>query len=75
MPVPMVSVNGKPCDVRDDDTTKDGLRLISFRVPATALAGNEVHQIRAISKGQNALTIRRVEVSFREPSGESGKTP
>jgi len=76
MPVPMVWVNGNACEVRNDDTTKDGLRLISFNVPATALAaGTEVHEIKAASKGQNALTIQRLEVSLREPGGEHGSVP
>ena len=73
--VPTVSVNGKPCKVRNDDTTKAGLRLMSFSVPATALAGIEVHEIKAAGKGQNTLTIQRLEMSLREPSGEDGSEP
>ena len=67
-PLPTALVNGKPCKVRGDDATKDGLRLISFNVPTTALAGIEVHEIRITSTGQDPLTIRRVEVSLREPA-------
>ena len=67
-------MNGQPCEVRSD-TTQDGLRLVSFRVPAAALAGIECHQIKLTSKDQNALTIHRVEMSLREPSGVSGQTP
>ena len=66
-PAPAASVNGQPCEVRSD-ATKDGLRLVSFSVPATALAGTESHQIKLASKDQNALTIHRVEMSLREPS-------
>jgi hypothetical protein len=73
-PVPAASVNGKPCDVRSD-VTKDGLRLVLFGVPATALAGAESHQIKLASEDQKALTIRRVEMSLREPSGANGKAP
>ena len=71
-PVPAASVNGKPCEVRSD-VTKDGLRLVSFGVTATALAGTESHQIKLASKDQRALTIRRVEMSLREPSSEGSK--
>ena len=72
--VPTALVNGNPCEVRSD-VRKDGLRLVSFSVPATALAGTESHQITLASKDQNALTIQRVEMSLREPGGASGKTP
>jgi hypothetical protein len=71
-PAPTASVNGKPCEVRSD-ATKDGLRLLSFSVPAAALTGAESHQIKLASKDQSTLTIRRVEMSLREPSGASGK--
>jgi len=74
-PTPVVWVNGNACEVRNDDTTTDGLRLISFSVPATALAGTEVHQIKAASTGQNALTIQRLEMSLRVPGGEHGGAP
>jgi hypothetical protein len=37
---PTASVNSKPCEIHSD-VTKDGLRLVSFSVPATALAGAE----------------------------------
>jgi len=71
---PAASVNGQPCEVRSD-ATQDGLRLVSFGVPATALAGTECHQIKLACKDQNALTIHRVEMSLREPSRASGKAP
>jgi len=74
-PTPVVWVNGNACEVRNDDTTTDGLRLISFSVPATALAGTEVHQIKAASTGENALTIQRLEMSLRVPGGEHGGAP
>jgi hypothetical protein len=67
-PVPWVWVNGEACQVRSDDTTKDGSRLISFRVPTAALVRTEVHEIKAASKGEDALTIQRLEVSLRAPS-------
>ena len=73
-PAPTLSVNRKPCEVRSD-VTKDGLRLVSFGVPAMALAGAESHQIKLVSKDQKALTIRRVEMSLREPSGAGGRAP
>jgi hypothetical protein len=72
VPAPAASVNGKPCEVRSE-TTKDGLRLLSFNVPATALAGAASHQVKLASKDQSALTIHRVEMSLREPNGAGGK--
>jgi len=71
---PTASVNGKPCEVRSD-TTKDGLHVVSFGVPATALAGADCHQIKLASKDQRAQTIRRVEMSLRAPSGAGDKAP
>ena len=73
-PVPAASVNGTPCQVRGD-TTKEGLRLVSFCVPGTAWTGTEAHQIKLVSQNQNALTIHRLEMSLREPSGPSDKAP
>ncbi len=63
------SVNGKPCEVCND-TTKDGLRLVSFNVPIAALAGIEVHQIKVSSKERSVLTIQRVEMSLRAPTAD-----
>jgi hypothetical protein len=59
------SVNGKPCEICNE-TVKDGLRLVTFNVPTTALAGIEVHQIKLSSKDRSALTIQQVEISLRE---------
>ncbi len=62
---PAASVNGKRCEVCND-TVKDGLRLVSFSVPLTALAGIEVHQIKLSSKDRSVLTIQQMEMSLRE---------
>jgi hypothetical protein len=62
MPAPMVAVNGRPCEVCGDVITQD--RLVTFSVPMPALAGTEVHKIKIISKNQNVLTIKRLEISF-----------
>ena len=61
---PAASVNGKPCEV-GNDTVKEGLRLVSFDVPTTALAGIEVHQVKLSSKDQSVLTIQQMEMSLR----------
>ena len=61
----VASVNGKPCE-QSADAVKDGVRLVSFRVPPTALAGIEVHQIHVSSRERNVLTIQQVEMSLRE---------
>ena len=71
MPVPTVSVDGTPCKVRDD-ITKDELRLISFRIPVAALTATDVHEIKVVGKGSDALSVQRVEVSLRKPDGEDG---
>jgi hypothetical protein len=66
VPVPTVLFDGQPCEVRKDDATKEGVRTISFRVPATALGlpGTDVHEIKITGADQNSLTVRRVEVSL-----------
>jgi len=64
-PVPTVSVDGKPCEVRNDDKRKDGVRAISFSVPVVALAGTEDHMIKVTSKDQSPVTIQRVEVLLK----------
>lgn len=65
--VPEVLVNGKPCAIHSD-TTKDGLRLLSFHVPAAALKGKQAQSVRIASKDQSALKIERLEMSL-DPFG------
>lgn len=73
--VPAVFFDGKSCEVHNDETTQEGLRLISWRVPPTTSAGNDTHEVKVISKGLNNITIQRVEVSVREPRIEGNKAP
>ncbi len=64
-PVPVVSVNGKPCGVLRE-TAKDGSRLISFHVPTAAIMNTEVQKIKVASNDEKALTVQRVEMSLNE---------
>ena len=80
MPGLSVLVNGTPCKLLDEASAKDGLRLASFRVPASALRGNEVHQVKVASKEQTPLSIRKVEMLLRPPGkanteAEPGQNP
>ncbi len=68
MPGLSVLVNGTPCKLLDEESAKDGLRLASFRVPASALRGNEVHEVKVSGKEQTPLNIRKVEMLLRPPS-------
>ena len=65
MAIPTVLVNGQACTVRDN-TTKEGLRLISFGVPKAALAGAEVCEIKISSTDRKDLDARRVEMCLRK---------
>ena len=73
MPVPTVSINGTPCEVRDD-TIKDGLRLISFTIPVATLTTTDTQEIKVVGKGPDALSVQRVEVSLRKPDEADGQS-
>ena len=47
--VPAAFVNGKPCAIHSD-AVKDGLRLLSFSVPAAALTGRQAHSIKIAAR-------------------------
>jgi hypothetical protein len=64
--VPTAQVNGQTCTVRDD-TTKDGLRLVRFKVPAAAMTEAGSCVIKISGKDQDTVTVRRVEVSVQKP--------
>jgi hypothetical protein len=66
MSVPNVTVNGQPCEVAKDETPKPGIRVIRFNVPAAAVKVADVHEIKAVTKDDNALTVRRVEMRVGE---------
>jgi len=64
-----VLVNGAPCKFLKEESAKDGLSLLSFRVPTAALAGNEVQEVKVDSDGRLPLSIRQVEMSL-QPSAD-----
>ena len=66
MSVPAVSFDAKPCELLTDEA-KDGLRLISWRVPLIKSDGDEIHEIKVIGKGASSMTIQRVEASVKAP--------
>ncbi|MDD4871152.1 MAG: hypothetical protein PHR77_11390 [Kiritimatiellae bacterium] len=63
--VPTVLLNGKPCEPRTVETTKDGLILRSFSAPTPTETG--VQEIRIVSKDSVAITVHRLEASLRAP--------
>ena len=66
MSVPAVSFDAKPCELLTDEA-KDGLRLISWRVPPIKSDGDEIHEIKVIGKGTSSVTVQRVEASVKAP--------
>ena len=66
-----VRVNGAPCQFLSEEPAKDELRLTSFRVPASALKGTEVHEVKVTSQEQAPVSIRQVEMFLRPPSKET----
>lgn len=68
---PKVLVNSAPCEYLKEESSKEKpLRLLSFRVPATALKGRELHEVKVIQNDQEPMTIRQAEM-FVRPAGKS----
>jgi len=68
-----VRVNGTPCEFLSEESAKGELRLTSFRVPASALKGTEVHEVKVASEEQAPVSIRQVEMFVRLPGKETTK--
>ena len=66
-----VRVNGTPCQFLNEEPAKGELRLTSFRVPASALKGTELHEVKVASEAQAPLSIRQVEMFLRPPGKEN----
>jgi hypothetical protein len=62
-PWPTALVNGKSCVLRSD-TIDNGLHLLSFVVPATALASDGKLGIEIAGADGKSLTVERVEASL-----------
>lgn len=62
-----VRVNGTACPFSGEEAAKGGLRLASYRVPASALKGTEVHEVKVNSEAQAPVSIRQVEMFLRPP--------
>jgi hypothetical protein len=60
---PIAIVNGKPCELRSDETS-NGLRLLSFRIPTAALPASGVLDIKITGTDEKDLTIQRIEASL-----------
>jgi hypothetical protein len=69
-----VLVNGTPCQPLNEESAKDGLRLVSFRVPTSALRGTELHEVKVAGREQSPLNIRQVEM-FLRPPGKANRQP
>jgi len=73
-----VLVNGTPCKFLNEESAKDGFRLVSFRVPESALAGTEVDEVKVTTGEKASLSIRQVEMFLRPPGKadtEHGPSP
>ncbi len=68
-----VRVNGTPCQFLSEESAKGELRLASFRVPASALKGTEVHEVKVTSEEQAPVSIRQVEMFLRPPTKEAAE--
>jgi hypothetical protein len=69
---PVVHVNGKPCAIRADETTKDGRRVVSFVVPPAALSAIGSQEITVAGKAPHAAAsyrVERLEMAFGEQTG------
>lgn len=74
-PVPSVRVNGISCEFLKEEAAKEkGLRLISFRVPTSALKKTPTHEVEVVSNDQKPLTIQRVEMFLRPPRNAKTET-
>jgi hypothetical protein len=61
--VPTVTVNDEPCSLRGE-ATENGLRVLSFIVPPTALGKTGVLKIKIASADAKELTVQRLEASL-----------
>ena len=68
-----VQVNGSPCPLLGEQAAAGELRLASFRVPASALTGREVHEVRIRSEAQPPVTLRQVEMFLRPPAKDAAE--
>ena len=66
-------VNGTTCEFLGEESAKGELRLTSFRVPASALKGTEVHEVKVARQEQAPVSIRQVEMFLRPPGNESAE--
>jgi hypothetical protein len=62
-----VKVNDIPCSALNEEPAKAELRLVSFRVPASALKLAEVHEVKVSSGEQAPMSVRQVEMVLRPP--------
>jgi hypothetical protein len=62
--VPAITVNGVPCRLLDDNAAEEGIRIVSFSVPKEALAKDAAQQIKVRGKGDDSVTILRLEMSL-----------
>ena len=63
---PAVRMNGVLCDFLSE-TTANGLRLVSYRIPAEARKKIETHEITVASGDDAALSVQQLEVVFAPP--------
>jgi hypothetical protein len=61
--VPVATVNGKPCKFRSQ-AAENGLRLLSFGVPADALPDTGILNVKVATADGKKLTVERIEAAL-----------
>jgi hypothetical protein len=62
--VPAVQVNGQSAELRQEEPAPDGGRVLSFGVPAAALAPAAVQELRIACAPAAPITLRRLELAY-----------
>jgi hypothetical protein len=59
---PTVAVNGIAGELRGNDATRNGNRLLTYSIPLSALPGRNQDTITVSATGQHSIKVFRVEV-------------
>jgi hypothetical protein len=62
-----VRVDNTLCKLVTEEPAKGQLRLLSFRVPPSALKGPDAHEVKVASADQAPASIRQLEMFLRPP--------
>jgi hypothetical protein len=74
---PMVSVNGKPCELGKEETPAPNRHVMTFHVPLESLVDAKPQEIAIAAKaasGETVYRVERVEMAFA-PAAQTEKNP